>query len=72
MTLTETVDREEYRELNLLDRCDRCTAQAFVLAVKDFDNKPLELLFCGHHFKKFGHTLGQTGWKVQNDTHKIQ
>lgn len=72
MTIVDTVEREEYRELNLMDRCDRCLAQAFARAVKTIDNKPLELLFCGHHFKKTAYQLGLEGWTVQNNTDKIQ
>jgi len=71
MTITETVEREEY-ELNLMDRCDRCSAQAFARAVKIIDDKSLELLFCGHHFKKTAYELGLNGWDVQNNTDKIQ
>jgi len=71
MTDVDTVERE-YRELNLMDRCDRCSAQAFARAVKVIDDKSLELLFCGHHFKKTAYNLGLTGWLVQNNTDKIQ
>jgi hypothetical protein len=34
--------------LNALDRCDRCSAQAYVM-VKGSTG---ELLFCGHHYDK--------------------
>lgn len=34
--------------LNALDRCDRCSAQAYVM-VKGATG---ELLFCGHHYDK--------------------
>ncbi len=35
------------RELNTLDRCDRCGAQAYVRAILQTSGG--ELLFCGHH-----------------------
>ncbi|GAA3304938.1 MULTISPECIES: DUF7455 domain-containing protein [Glutamicibacter] len=35
------------RELNALDRCDRCGAQAYVRAV--LASTGGELLFCAHH-----------------------
>ncbi|WP_285724139.1 DUF7455 domain-containing protein [Psychromicrobium xiongbiense] len=35
------------RELNALDRCDRCGAQAYVRAV--LGSSGGELLFCAHH-----------------------
>lgn len=35
------------RELNALDRCDRCGAQAYVRAV--LASTSGELLFCAHH-----------------------
>ncbi|GAB3619277.1 DUF7455 domain-containing protein [Glutamicibacter sp. PS] len=40
---TQTVSRE----LNALDRCDRCGAQAYVKAV--LASTGGELLFCAHH-----------------------
>jgi ribosomal protein S14 len=72
MTVTDTVERNEDRELNLTDRCDRCSSQAYARAVKVFNEKPLELLFCGHHFRETAYQLGLTGWTVQNNTDKIQ
>ena len=35
------------RQLNTLDRCDRCGAQAYVRAV--LESSGGELLFCAHH-----------------------
>lgn len=47
-----TIDKvnEILREipLNSLDRCDKCGAQAYVHAA--IVNKPLALMFCGHHW----------------------
>lgn len=50
MTLVDTppevATEPEVRELTKVDRCDICTAQAFVIAFKGKQ----ELLFCGHHY----------------------
>lgn len=50
-----TEPEPELRELTKLDRCDRCGAQAFVIAFKRIQkggqSKTVELLFCAHHFK---------------------
>jgi hypothetical protein len=42
MEVMETVERQ----LKIVDRCDRCGAQAFIL-VKGVSG---ELYFCGHHY----------------------
>jgi hypothetical protein len=49
------VTMEETKEqiLNIIDRCDRCQSQAFVL-VKGING---QLLFCGHHFTKHEESL---------------
>lgn len=43
--------REEERVwlLDATDRCDRCSAQAYV---KVIGKNNLDLLFCGHHYNK--------------------
>lgn len=43
--MTETASYAD-RVLTLLDRCDRCPAQAFYLTV----NESGELMWCYHHF----------------------
>lgn len=43
------------RELNTLDRCDRCGAQAYVRVV--LESSGGELLFCGHHARSVEETL---------------
>ncbi len=40
--------KEKTRNLNALDRCDRCSARAYVLVMGDSG----ELLFCSHHYNK--------------------
>lgn len=48
--MTMTTERVRTTEpLKIVDRCDRCGAQAFVRV--EFGHT-LDLLFCGHHFRK--------------------
>lgn len=60
------------RELNVIDRCDRCNAQAFVQAIlprqEEMDQ---EILFCGHHFRKHTAALIAQGLLINDQTHKI-
>lgn len=49
------------RTLNALDRCDRCSAHAYTIVTKG----EYELLFCGHHGKKYEPTLVGRGWEVE-------
>ena len=48
------------RELTKADRCDRCPAQAFVLASRD----DLELQFCLHHSNRNADALQAQGWNL--------
>lgn len=47
------------------DRCDRCGAQALVEAT---DGPQKQLLFCGHHGRKYVPALVKAGWVVFNET----
>jgi ribosomal protein L37E len=49
------------------DRCDRCNAQAFIVATKDLS----ELLFCGHHGNAHKAALIAQGFEIQDDTDLI-
>lgn len=42
------ITQEKSRTLTALDRCDRCSARAYVLVQGDVG----ELLFCSHHYNK--------------------
>jgi len=55
------------RELTLLDRCDRCNAQAFVII---FINNS-ELLFCGHHYSKYEIALKNVSTKTSDQRFRI-
>ena len=54
--------------LNALDRCDRCGAQAYVRAVMA---NGFELLFCGHHAKKYQEGLTSTAARIDDETSKL-
>lgn len=56
----ETMEKVQEQTLTILDRCDRCQAQAFVF-VKGMDG---ELLFCGHHFTKHEEALYNWAYEI--------
>ena len=56
------------RELLVSDRCDRCPAQAFVIAVMPSGN---DLLFCGHHYAKHETALAARGARIDDHRHMI-
>lgn len=55
------------RELNNSDRCDSCSAQAFVL-VKLISG---ELMFCAHHFSKHEKTLRKNSYEIVDEREYI-
>lgn len=57
------------RELNALDRCDRCGAQAYVRAVLDLSGG--ELLFCAHHARSVEATLRPLTSQWHDETSRI-
>jgi hypothetical protein len=65
--MTENVVLES-TPLNALDRCDRCGAQAYVRAVMA---NGFELLFCGHHAKKYQEGLASVASRIQDETSRI-
>jgi hypothetical protein len=54
--------------LNALDRCDRCGAQAYVRAVMA---NGFELLFCGHHAKKYHEGLASAASQIVDETSRL-
>lgn len=54
--------------LNVTDRCDRCNAQAFIIARK---GETSSLLFCGHHGRKYMPALVTQGFDIEDQTHRI-
>lgn len=59
MTMTTTT----YEALTLLDRCDRCGAQAR----KRYDLNGLDLLLCGHHDRELSGALRSKGARLVED-----
>ncbi len=51
--------------MNNSDRCDRCTAQAYVLV--SFATGTL--LFCGHHFDEYSPSF-PAGFNIEEDERK--
>jgi len=52
----------------IADRCDQCSAQAFVRVRMP---SQAELLFCGHHGREHGPALAAQGAEMRDDTHLI-
>lgn len=52
--------------LRIIDRCDRCGAQAYHRAVHM--DTGLQLLFCNHHGTKFAPGLGAQGFEVDDQS----
>ena len=57
------------RELNALDRCDRCGAQAYVRAV--LASTGGELLFCAHHGRQHLPELQARASDIQDETQRL-
>lgn len=48
-SMLKSKEEEEVWLLDANDRCDRCSAQAYVKVIGKDD---MDLLFCGHHYNK--------------------
>ena len=60
--------KEEVKKvLKISDRCDRCGAQAFVLAT----GVSGDLYFCGHHYNKYEYAITQWAYKIVNELDTI-
>lgn len=57
------------RELNALDRCDRCGAQAYVRAV--LESTGGELLFCAHHARAVEENLRPLTSQWHDETNSL-
>lgn len=53
--------------LKVADRCDRCGAQAFVVAIVT----GVRLLFCGHHFRKHESAIRRASTRVNDERERI-
>ena len=68
MTLTEeTVVSVPIKHLKVIDRCDQCGAQAFVI-VKLLAG---ELMFCGHHYNKNKDKLNSEAYEIIDERDSI-
>ena len=60
--------KEEVKKvLKISGRCDRCGAQAFVLAT----GVSGDLYFCGHHYNKYEYAITQWAYKIVNELDTI-
>ena len=59
-----TVPTLEQTRLTAADRCDRCGARAYVMAVQPGG---AELLFCKHHGRLYAPGLQARGFEVRGD-----
>lgn len=70
MTMMQEIEEVQLPdELNLLDRCDMCNAQAFIRATSE--NSAKSLYFCGHHGNKYFSELFNQGFIIHDETYKI-
>lgn len=53
--------------LNSADRCDLCSAQAYV----EVTFEKGALLFCGHHFTAAEEKIKQTALNVRDERHRL-
>lgn len=68
MTVTAVETQQEV--LKIADRCDRCGAQAFVLAVSE--DHGMDLMFCGHHYSRHEAALAGSGaWVITDERWRI-
>jgi hypothetical protein len=54
--------------MNAGDRCDRCGAQAYVLA---FLPGYRELLFCAHHYRQYAPELVKVAVEIRDETERL-
>jgi len=55
------------RELQRADRCDKCGAEAFVIAKFAAG----ELMFCGHHFAKHELMIRESSYEIIDEREYI-
>lgn len=56
----------EPRHLTALDRCDCCSARAYVEVAIMTQTGPSALLFCGHHFTEYESSLREAAAAVND------
>jgi len=58
---------KEKNILTTLDRCDKCSAQAWVIA-KGLKG---DLYFCGHHFDKYSKSLVEWAYDIVDERYRL-
>jgi len=62
-------EKEEVKYvLTVLDRCDRCSAQAWVKA----SGVNGELLFCSHHYNKVENTIKEWAFEIVDERFRLE
>jgi len=64
--MTKTKEFTKYY-LNTADRCDRCSAQAYVKAT----GVSGELYFCGHHFAGMEESLSKWAFEIVDERKRL-
>lgn len=64
--MTKTKEEIQYY-LTAVDRCDRCSAQAYVRAT----GVSGELYFCGHHFAGMEESLSKWAFEIIDERDKL-
>lgn len=60
-------EEEVKHQLTALDRCDRCSSQAYV-QTKGING---ELLFCGHHYAKVEKEIANWAFEIIDERDKL-
>jgi hypothetical protein len=68
MTTMNTQPLADVRFLSPTDRCDRCGAAGYVLAVL----LAADLVFCAHHGREYAERLAQAAVLVVDESHQLQ
>jgi hypothetical protein len=66
-TLEMAPEEVTVRDLVIADRCDRCGAQAFIIASKG----DYELLFCLHEGNKHMEKLKESGFDIMDQSGRL-
>lgn len=57
--------------LTKLDRCDRCSARAYMRVYKKIKRKNGELIFCMHHYREYEPVLITDNWIIDDQSHVL-
>jgi hypothetical protein len=71
MTTAVLEKTEPDYDLKVADRCDRCGAQAFVVALLEHCESTKTLLFCAHHGRFHTPALESQGFDVLDFSHRL-